>query len=146
MAAGKRRMVKGRKGKAMASLFTRIINGEIPCHKIDETDEFIAFLEIRPINPGHTLVVPKKEVDYLFDLDEETLAGLMAFAKKIAPAIEASVECKRLGVMVAGLEVPHAHAHLIPIVGLSDLDFANQKEADSDELAAVAEKIRGNLT
>jgi histidine triad (HIT) family protein len=129
----------------MASLFTRIINGEIPCHKICEDENYFAFLEIRPINPGHTLVVPKKEVDYLFDVDDELLGGMMVFAKKIAPAIEKAVECKRLGVMVAGLEVPHAHMHLIPIVGLSDLSFENQKPADNDELAQVAEKIRNNL-
>ena len=90
----------------MASLFTRIINGEIPCHKICEDENYFAFLEIRPINPGHTLVVPKKEVDYLFDADDECLGGMMVFAKKIAPAIEKAVECKRLGVMVTGLEVP----------------------------------------
>jgi len=126
----------------MASLFTRIIQGEIPCHKIYEDENYFAFLEIRPINPGHTLVVPKKEVDYIFKVDDELLGGMMVFAKRIAPAIEKAVECKRLGIMVAGLEVPHAHIHLIPIMGLGDLNFDNQKEADSAELAKVAEEIR----
>jgi histidine triad (HIT) family protein len=129
----------------MASLFTRIINGEIPCHKICEDENYFAFLEIRPINSGHTLVVPKAEVDYLFDVDDDSLGGMMVFAKKVARAVKKSVDCKRLGVMVAGLEVPHAHIHLIPITGLGDLNFENQKEADNDELAQVAEKIRGNL-
>ncbi|MCK5259557.1 MAG: HIT family protein [Candidatus Omnitrophica bacterium] len=129
----------------MASLFTRIINGEIPCHKICEDENYFAFLEIRPINPGHTLVVPKKEVDYLFDADDECLGGMMVFAKKIAPAIEKAVECKRLGVMVAGLEVPHAHIHLIPITRLGDLNFDNQQPAENDDLARVAEEIREHL-
>lgn len=129
----------------MASLFTRIINGEIPCHKIHEDENYFAFLEIRPINPGHALVVPKKEVDYLFDVDDDLLSGMMVFAKKIAHAVQKGVECKRLGVMVAGLEVPHAHIHLIPIVGLSDLNFDKQQPAENDELARIAEKIRKHL-
>lgn len=129
----------------MASLFTRIINGEIPCHKICEDENYFAFLEIRPINPGHTLVVPKKEVDYLFDVDDECLGGMMVFAKKIAHAVKKGVECKRLGVMVAGLEVPHAHIHLIPITELGDLNFDNQQPAENDDLARIAEEIRKHL-
>ena len=105
----------------MASLFSRIIDGEIPCHKICEDEHYLAFLDIRPINPGHTLVIPKKEIDYLFDVDDDLLGGMMVFAKKIAHAIKEEVECKRIGVMVAGLEVPHAHIHLIPIHEIPDL-------------------------
>ena len=129
----------------MASLFTRIINGEIPCHKIYEDECYFAFLEIRPINPGHTLVVPKEEVDYLFDVDDDVLGGMMVFAKKIAHAIQKGVECKRIGVMVAGLEVPHAHIHLIPIVEISDLNFDHAKPAENDDLAQIAKEIRKHL-
>lgn len=129
----------------MASLFTRIINGEIPCHKICEDENYLAFLDIRPINPGHTLVIPKKEVDYLFDVDDDLLGGMMIFAKKVAHAIRKEVECERIGIMVAGLEVPHAHIHLIPIFQIPDLNFANAKSAENDELAKVAEKIRAHI-
>lgn len=129
----------------MASLFTRIINGEIPCHKICEDENYLAFLDIRPINPGHTLVIPKKEVDYLFDVDDDLLGGMMIFAKKVAHAIRKEVECERIGIMVAGLEVPHAHIHLIPISQIPDLNFANAKPAENDELAKVAEKIRTHI-
>lgn len=129
----------------MASLFTRIINGEIPCHKICEDENYLAFLDIRPINPGHTLVIPKKEIDYVFDIEDELLAGMMVFAKKVAHAIKKEVECKRIGIMVAGLEVPHAHIHLIPIFRIPDLNFANAKSADNDELAKIAKKIRRHI-
>ena len=129
----------------MASLFTRIINGEIPCHKICEDENYLAFLDIRPINPGHTLVIPKKEIDYFFDIDDDSLGGMMAFAKKVAHAIEKETECKRIGVMVAGLEVPHAHIHLIPIVEISDLNFDHAKPAENEDLAQIAEKIRKHL-
>ncbi|OGX34205.1 MAG: HIT family hydrolase [Omnitrophica WOR_2 bacterium RIFCSPHIGHO2_02_FULL_52_10] len=129
----------------MASLFTKIVKGEIPCHKICEDAQYLAFLDIRPIHPGHTLVIPKKEVDYLFDVDDATLGGMMVFAKKVARAIEKEVECKRIGVMVAGLEVPHAHIHLIPIRAIADLNFAKAKPTGNDELAAMAEKIRRRL-
>lgn len=98
----------------MASIFTRIINGEIPCYKIAESEDYLAFLDINPVAKGHTLVVPKKEVDYLFDVDDDTLAGLMVFAKKVARALDKAIECKRVGVVVIGTEVPHAHIHLIP--------------------------------
>lgn len=125
----------------MASLFTKIINGEIPCHKILEDDRYLAFLDIRPINPGHALVVPKQEVDYLFDLDDESLQGAFVFAKKVAAKIEKVVSCKRIGLMVAGLEVPHAHIHLVPINAVSDLSFSNAKEATPEALAEIAAKI-----
>ena len=129
----------------MASLFTKIVKGEIPCHKICEDAQYLAFLDVRPINPGHTLVIPKKEVDYLFDIDDPILGGMMVFAKKVARAIRQEVECKRIGVMVAGLEVPHAHIHLVPIRAIADLNFAKAKPAGNDELAAMAEKIRKRL-
>jgi len=129
----------------MASLFTKIINGEIPCHKICEDDDYLAFLDIRPINPGHTLVIPKVEVDYFFDVDDDLLGGMMIFAKRVAHAIKQEVECQRIGIMVAGLEVPHAHIHLIPIFEIPDLNFANAKPALDDELAKVAEKIRQHV-
>ena len=129
----------------MASLFTKIVEGEIPCHKICENDDYLAFLDIRPINPGHTLVIPKKETDYIFDVDDDLLGGMMIFAKRIAHAIEKEVDCQRVGIMVAGLEVPHAHIHLIPIFKIPDLNFANAKPADNDELAKVAERIRQHI-
>ena len=129
----------------MASLFTRIVNGEIPCHKICEDAKYLAFLDIRPINPGHTLVILKKEIDYLFDIDDPILGGMMVFAKRVARAIEKEVECQRIGVMVAGLEVPHAHIHLIPIFRIADLNFANAKSADNATLAKMAEKIRKHV-
>jgi len=126
----------------MASLFTRIIQGEIPCHKILENESYLAFLDIRPINPGHTLVIPKKEIDYLFDLEDDLLSGLMVFSKKVASMIKAAMPCERIGVMVAGLEVPHAHIHLIPMFKISDLNFANAQSASNEELAEIAQKIR----
>ena len=104
----------------MPTIFTRIIGGEIPCHKILEDEQFLAFLDIRPIRPGHTLVIPKKEIDYIFDVDNPTLSAMMIFSKKVAAAIRRAVECKRVGIMVAGLEVPHAHIHLVPIVQVLD--------------------------
>lgn len=126
----------------MSSIFTKIINGEIPCHKVMEDGNYLAFLDIRPINPGHTLVVPKKEIDYIFDLDEPTLSGLMVFAQKVAQKIRKSVQCERIGIMVAGLEVPHAHVHLVPIKNVGDLNFALAKSVSSDELAKLAQMIR----
>jgi histidine triad (HIT) family protein len=99
----------------MPTIFTRIVNGEIPCHKIAEDDNYLAFLDITPLAEGHTLVIPKKEIDYIFDLDDEQLTGLILFAKKIAPAISQAIPCRRIGVSVIGLEVPHAHVHLIPL-------------------------------
>lgn len=117
----------------MASIFTRIINGEIPCFRVAEDDRFIAFLDVRPLKPGHTLVVPKKEVDYIFDLDEQTLAGMMLFSQKVASAMKEVIECNRIGVAVLGLEVPHAHIHLIPITRESDLLFTNPRVSLSPE-------------
>jgi histidine triad (HIT) family protein len=130
----------------MPSLFTRIIQGEIPAHKILENDKYLAFLDIRPVNPGHTLVIPKQEVDYIFDVEDELLKGLIVFSKKVAKAIEKAVPCKRVGVMVAGLEVPHAHVHLIPIIeSLTELNFSRAKAMSQEELARIAQKIRENL-
>ena len=126
----------------MPTIFTKIIKGEIPCHKVFEDDNYFAFLDIRPINPGHTLVVPKKEIDYIFGADDKLLCGLVVFAKKVARMIEEAVPCKRVGVMVAGLEVPHLHIHLVPIQNVLDLNFANAKPAPNEELTKVAEKIR----
>jgi len=126
----------------MASIFTKIINGEIPCHKIMEDDKYFAFLDIRPINPGHSLVIPKEEIDYIFDMEDDLLKGLMSFAKKVAQKVEKTIECRRIGVMVCGIEVPHVHIHLVPINGVGDMNFANAKETSQEDLAAVAEKIR----
>ena len=129
----------------MPTLFTRIINGEIPCHKVLENEKYLAFLDIKPINPGHTLVIPKKEIDYIFDVEDELLGGLMIFTKRVARAVKKTVPCQKVGVMVAGLEVPHAHVHVIPIFKISDLNFANAKPASSEELVKIAEKIRQNV-
>jgi len=117
----------------MASIFTRIINGEIPCYKVAEDDRFIAFLDVRPLKPGHTLVVPKKEVDYIFDLDEETLAGMIVFARRVALAMKEVIDCRRIGVAVLGLEVPHAHIHLIPLTRETDMLFTNPRTSVTDE-------------
>lgn len=126
----------------MASIFTRIINGEIPCYKIAEDENYFAFLDINPLSKGHTLVVPKNEVDYIFDVDDNTLAGLMVFAKKVALAIDQAMPCKRVGVAVLGLEVPHAHIHLVPINGGFDIEFSQPKlKLTPDEFKDVAEKI-----
>ncbi|BCG52957.1 HIT family protein [Alistipes indistinctus] len=111
----------------MASIFTRIIQGEIPCYKVAEDDRYFAFLDINPLTEGHTLVVPKKETDYLFDLDDDTLAGMVLFAKRIAKRIGEKIACKRVAVVVLGLEVPHAHIHLIPINNEKDVDFHREK-------------------
>ena len=127
----------------MATIFTKIINGEIPCHKVAETDRFLAFLDIFPLKKGHTLVIPKKEVDYIFDLDDETYEGLMRFSKSIAHAIEKAVPCKRVGILVEGLEVPHAHVHLIPIVKHFKPKVLPQ--FSHEDLAKIAEKIRAQF-
>ncbi|MEC9159123.1 MAG: HIT family protein [Bacteroidota bacterium] len=124
------------------SIFTKIIKGEIPCHKIEENEHFIAFLDIMPLKKGHTLVVPKVQVDYIFDLENQTLGDLMIFAKKVAKKIEAAIPCERIGVAVIGLEVPHAHVHLIPLVGISDIDFSQPKlNLSQQELKEVALQI-----
>lgn len=127
----------------MASLFTRIINGEIPCHKVGEDERYLAFLDIAPLREGHALVVPKLEVDRFFDLPEDVLAGIMPFAQEVAKRIQRSVPCDRIGLSVIGLEVPHAHVHLIPLDRMSDIDFSRPKLKPSQEdLAALAARIR----
>ena len=131
----------------MATIFSKIVNGEIPCHKIAENDEFFAFLDIRPLAEGHTLVIPKEEIDYLFDIDDERLGRMMAFAKKIASAQKQAIPCKRIGVTVIGLEVPHAHIHLVPMQKESDMHFGKEKlEPASEQLAEVAARIRSKLS
>ncbi|MDR1202786.1 MAG: HIT family protein [Tannerellaceae bacterium] len=127
----------------MASLFSRIIAGEIPCHKIAENDEFYAFLDINPVATGHVLVVPKQEIDYIFDIDDDVLGRMLAFAKRVARAQKAAIPSKRIGLTVIGLEVPHAHIHLIPMTQESDIYFGKGKLTPSqEELAVTAEKIR----
>lgn len=127
----------------MASIFTKIINREIPGHIVAEDDKYIAFLDINPLVVGHALVVPKQEVDYIFDLDDETLAGLYVFAKKVAHAIKKVVPCKRIGIAVIGLEVPHAHVHLVPMQTVGDINFTRPKlNPAKEEIIEVAEKIR----
>ena len=126
----------------MASIFSRIVAGEIPCYKVAEDERFFAFLDISPMAKGHTLVIPKQEVDYIFDLDDDTYNGLMAFARKVARALEGAVECKRVGVAVMGLEVPHAHVHLIPITTEGDMNFFREKlSLPAEEMAAIAARI-----
>lgn len=128
------------------TIFSRIIAGEIPCNKIAENDWFFAFLDINPMTKGHTLVIPKVEEDYIFNLDDKTLADMMIFAKKVALAIEKSVSCVRVGVAVIGLEVPHAHIHLIPINSESDMNFRNPKlKLPAEEMNEIAEKIAQNI-
>jgi histidine triad (HIT) family protein len=127
----------------MPSIFTKIINREIPGYIVAEDDHYIAFLDINPLVLGHTLVVPKQEVDFIFDLDDETLAGLHVFAKKVAHAIKKAVPCKRIGVAVIGLEVPHTHVHLVPMNSMGDLNFTRSKLTPSKaELEGVATKIK----
>lgn len=130
----------------MASIFSKIVSGDIPCHRIQESENYLAFLDINPLAEGHTLVIPKKEIDYIFDIDDELLQGMLPFAKKVAKAIEATVPCERIGVAVVGLEVPHAHIHLIPINGIGDINFARPKlKFSQEQLAETAERIRKNL-
>ena len=129
------------------TIFSRIIAGEIPCYKVAEDENFFAFLDINPMSKGHTLVVPRKtENDYLFNLDDETYTGLTLFARKVAKAIEKSVDCKRIGVAVMGLEVPHTHIHLIPINKEGDMNIGNPRlKLAPEEMAEIAEKIRNNF-
>ncbi|MDO4671344.1 MAG: HIT family protein [Porphyromonadaceae bacterium] len=130
----------------MATIFSKIIRGEIPSHKIAENEEFYAFLDINPLNMGHTLVVPKKEIDYIFDIEDDELGRMMVFAKEIAAAIKKSIPCRKVGVAVIGLEVPHAHIHLVPMMKEEDIHFGKSKlNPSQEELAAVAEKIRKAL-
>lgn len=126
----------------MSTIFTKIVNGEIPSYKVAETDKYYAFLDISPLQKGHTLVIPKREEDYLFDLGDEELAGLMVFAKKVAKAIQKAIPCQRVGVAVLGLDVPHAHVHLVPLNGGNDLNFSNpKKQFTAEEMNACAELI-----
>ena len=128
----------------MSSIFSKIIAGEIPCHRIAEDENYLAFLDIQPLVPGHVLVIPKIEVDYIFNCEDELLAGLILFAKKVAKMMEGKFDCKRIGVSVIGLEVPHTHIHLIPINGVNDMDFSREKMTPSkNELEQIAELIRG---
>lgn len=131
----------------MPSVFSRIVAGEIPCHKIAETETCLAFLDVNPLKEGHTLVIPKAETDYFFDLPEETISELMVFSKQVARAIKHAIACKRVGITVIGLEVPHAHVHLIPINIVGDMNFEKQKlNPGTDQLKATAEKIRKHLS
>lgn len=129
----------------MASIFTKIINGEIPCYKVAETEEFFAFLDINPNSKGHTLCIPKKEVDKIFDLDEATYNGLMSFSRKIAKAIEKVIDCERVGMSVIGLEVPHVHVHLIPLHSMEDARFTTKTKLKKEEFEAIAKAICDNL-
>ncbi|SUB88528.1 purine nucleoside phosphoramidase [Porphyromonas macacae] len=128
----------------MSTVFSKIIRGEIPCHKIAESDRYFAFLDISPVTVGHVLVVPKQEIDYIFDLEDDLLSGMMLFAKRIAVAQKNIFDCKRVAVAVMGMEVPHAHIHLVPMNKEGDLNFAKEKlNCTQEELAAIAERIRG---
>jgi len=130
----------------MASIFTKIVNGDIPSYKVAETDDYLAFLDINPQVKGHTLCIPKKEVDYLFDLDDKTYLGLHAFAKEVARALERTVSCERIATAVVGLEVPHAHLHLMPINSMADFGFGGSKVSmNTDEMEELAAQIRANV-
>ncbi|MEJ8803356.1 HIT family protein [Pontibacter sp. H249] len=124
------------------SIFTKIVKGEIPAYKIAENERFLAFLDVFPTAKGHTLVIPKEQIDYIFDLNDDLYLGLMAFSKEVAKALKRAVPCNRVGVAVVGLEVPHAHVHLIPLNSMQDMNFANKKEFSKEEMEEVAEKIR----
>ena len=127
----------------MATIFSKIISGEIPCHKIAENDDILAFLDIMPLRKGHALVIPKKETDYIFDMDDAELAAMMIFAKSVSHKIKKVCPCRKIGVTVIGLEVPHAHIHLIPINGIADMNFSQEKlSLSQDELAQIAQDIQ----
>ena len=129
----------------MASIFTKIVNGEIPCYKVAETDDFLAFLDVNPNSKGHTLCIPKQEVDKIFDLDEATYSGLMSFSRRVALAIEKAIPCKRVGVSVIGLEVPHAHVHLIPLHTMEDARFIQKVKLSTEEFQNLAKAIKAQL-
>ena len=129
----------------MASIFTKIINGEIPCYKVAEDDHYFDFLDINPNTKGHTLCVPKKEVDKLLDLDEETYLGLLKFSRKVSLAIEKTIACNRVGMTVIGLEVPHVHVHLIPLNEMKDMSFQHKVSMSQEEFSALAKKISDNF-
>jgi histidine triad (HIT) family protein len=129
----------------MSTIFTKIINGELPAHKVAETDEFLAFLDVNPNAKGHTLCIPKKEVNKLFDLDEETYQDLMKFSRKVALALRKTIPCKRIGMSVIGLEVPHVHVHLIPLQEMDDIRFERKIKMNSDEMEKLAKQIAANF-
>lgn len=130
----------------MATIFSKIVNGEIPCYKVAETSDYLAFLDVRPLTAGHTLVIPKKETDYIFDIDDEHFAGLHLFAKIVAGGLKKAVPCKRIGVAVMGLEVPHAHIHLVPVNTLGDLNFEKERvQISSEQFEQIAAAIRQSL-
>lgn len=129
----------------MSSIFTKIVNGEIPCYKIAEDDDYLAFLDVNPNAKGHTLCIPKAEIDKLFDMDETHYLGLMQFSRKVALAIEKTIPCNRVGISVIGLEVPHAHVHLIPINRMDDMRFLSKVSLTKDEFEALANEIKANL-
>ena len=129
----------------MSSIFTKIVNGEIPCYKIAEDENFLAFLDVNPNATGHTLCIPKQEIDKIFDLDDAHYLGLMQFSKKIAIALEKAVPCKRIGMSVIGLEVPHAHVHLIPLNEMDEMRFQNKVRLSKEEFEALVNKIQENL-
>ena len=129
----------------MASIFTKIVNGEIPCYKIAEDDNYLAFLDVNPNTKGHTLCIPKQEINKIFDMEEEHYLGLMKFSRKVAKAVEKSVECKRIGVAVIGLEVPHVHVHLIPLQDMDDMRFQRKTSLSPEEFQELAKQIASNL-
>ena len=129
----------------MSSIFTKIINGEIPCYKIEEDENFLAFLDVNPNAKGHTLCIPKQEINKIFEMEDDLYIGLMQFSKKIAVALEKTVPCKRIGMAVVGLEVPHAHVHLIPLNEMDEMRFQNKVSLSKDEFEALAESIKTNL-
>ena len=129
----------------MATIFTKIINGDIPCYKVAETDDFLAFLDINPNAKGHTLCIPKVEIDKIFDLDKEAFSELMEFSRTVAIAIEESIPCKRVGLTVIGLEVPHAHVHLIPLNSMEDAQFISKQKLTAEEFQQIAKTIQSNL-
>ncbi len=129
----------------MSSIFTKIVNGEIPCYKISEDENYLAFLDVNPNVKGHTLCIPKQEIDTIFDMDEELYLGLMKFSRKVAKALEKTVTCKRIGVAVVGLEVPHTHVHLIPLHDMDDMRFQRKVSLTKDEFEQLASDIRANL-
>jgi histidine triad (HIT) family protein len=129
----------------MSSIFTKIVNGEIPCYKIAEDENYLAFLDVNPNAKGHTLCIPKQEIDKIFDMEEELYLGLMKFSKKVAAALEKTVPCKRVGIAVVGLEVPHAHLHLIPLNEMDEMRFINKVSLTKEEFETLAKDIQGNL-
>jgi histidine triad (HIT) family protein len=125
----------------MASIFSKIVAGEIPCHKVAESDKFLAFLDVNPVCVGHTLVIPKEEINYIFDIEDELYQELMVFAKQVSKTLKSQVECKRIGVAVVGLEVPHAHVHLLPLNSMEDFDFGSKLNPPKEELEALASQL-----